>query len=191
MRRMVAVLMLLLTLCACGAENTNSAQTAVSFRTARNGSESCTFRMNLTADYGEYIREYTLSCICSEDAADFTLIAPETAAGITATVSGTGAQVSYEDTILAVENFESRRISPMAAPYLLDQAWKKGYISSTGMDGQQEMVQYLLGYGMQQLTITAWFDGETPVRAEISDGTNTLIACEITEFNMGQQGLPE
>lgn len=51
--------------------------------------------------------------------AEFTVTAPENAQGITATVSGDGAKVSYDSTVLAVENFETRKISPMAAPYLL------------------------------------------------------------------------
>ena len=55
-----------------------------------------------------------------------TVRAPEIAQGITATVSGEDAQVSYGDTTLAVEDFASRRISPMAAPYLLTLAWSEG-----------------------------------------------------------------
>ena len=113
-----------------------------------------------------------------------TVQSPQNAEGITATVSGDSADVSYGDTVLAVENFETRRISPMAAPFLLTKAWSEGYISACGQDGAWEQVTYALGYGNQQLTVITSFDGETPVWAEISDGEHTLITCEISGLTL-------
>jgi hypothetical protein len=179
-------MLLLLLLCACGAEKT-SAQTPVLFRTSLLEAEACSFTAALRADYGETIREFTLDCSCNADGGTLTVLAPDTAAGITATVSGDQAQVSFEDTVLAVENFESRRISPLGAPYLLERAWAEGYISSVGMDGSRELVEYALGYGTDQLTITTAFSDGIPVYAEISDGKNTLITCEITAFGFSKK----
>lgn len=177
-------MMLLLLLCACGAAK-DTAQVPVSFRTELCGAGGCQYVLALTADYGEYVREFSL--VCRSDVAGatgFTVLSPQAAEGITGTVSGTGADVSYGDTVLAVEAFESRRISPMAAPYLLTKAWSDGYITAWGRDGGWEQVDYALGYGNQQLTITTWFDGQMPVRAEISDGQAALITCEISEFTL-------
>lgn len=184
MRLKLAVpMMILLLLCACGAGNT-SAQTPIAFRTSLNESIECSFTVAVTADYGEYIREFLLSCETGPDSAGLTVLEPEVARGIRAEVSGEDAQVSFEDTVLAVEDFSSRRISPMAAPYILSEAWRGGYISATGMDGEYESVEYLLGYGTEELTITTFFSDELPVRAEISDGENVLITCGITELSM-------
>lgn len=74
------------------------------------------------------------------------MLGPQTAEGVTATVSGEGADVSFGDTVLAVEEFETRRISPVAAPYLLSKAWSEGYISQCGKDGELETAEYTLGY---------------------------------------------
>lgn len=184
MRLKIAVpMLLLLLLSACGAENT-SAQTPVSFRTSLQEAGGCCFQAAVTADYGDYIRQFTFDCSAEIGRTTLTVLEPDNAAGITATVSGEEATVSFDDTILAVEEFESRRISPMASGYLLERAWSEGYISSGGMDGQLEMVEYLLGYGSDQLTITTWFSGQVPVKGEISDGGNNLIACEITDFSI-------
>jgi hypothetical protein len=179
-------MLLLLLLCACGAEKT-SAQTPVSFRTSLLEAGACSFTAKLRADYGETVREFTLDCSCNGDGGTLTVLAPDTASGITATVSGDQAQVSFDDTVLAVEGFESRRISPLGAPYLLREAWAEGYISSVSTDGSWEMVEYALGYGTEQLTITTAFSEKIPVYAEISDGKNTLISCEITAFELSKK----
>ncbi len=176
-------MLLLLLLCACGADQT-SAQTPVHFRTALTENGGCTYDMQLRADYGDYIRDFTLSCTYDGSGASLTVTQPETAKGITASVSSDGAKVSYDSTVLAVEDFESRKISPMAAPYLLGQAWSQGYISSVGMDGEQEAVTYTLGYGNETLEITTMFSQGIPVHAEISDGSHNLVTCEISDLTL-------
>lgn len=185
MRLKIAVpMMLLLLLCACKAAD-ESAQTAVSLRTNLMGNGECTFFADLKADYGTYVREFNLACHSTVPGETrLTVLGPQTAEGVTATVSGTGADVSFGDTVLAVEEFESRRISPMAAPYLLCKAWSEGYIAECGKDGEFETAQYTLGYGAEQLSITTWFQGGVPQKAEISDGKTALITCTISEFAM-------
>ena len=185
MRLRTAVpMMLLLLLSACGAVK-ESAQTPVRFRTELIGAGAVSQTLDLRADYGDYVRQFTLACDSTVGGETrLTVRSPEIAQGITATVSGEDAQVSYGDTILSVEDFPSRRISPMAAPYLLTMAWSEGYIDHSGMDGEMELVTYALGYGASQLTIETWFSGGIPVRAEISDGEQTLIFCEISELTL-------
>lgn len=185
MRLRTAVpMLLLLLLCACGAAK-ESAQTPVSFRTALTETGRCGFTAVLTADYGDYTREFTLESLNDVGGETLlTVLEPEIAEGISATVGGDSAQVSYSDTVLAVENFESRPISPMAAPYLLTRAWSEGYIDACGQDGDWEQVHYLLGYGGRQLEIITCFSGQEPQWAEITDGKNTLISCEISNFTL-------
>lgn len=185
MRLKIAVpMMLLLLLCACKAAE-ESAQTAVSLRTNLTNSGECSFFADLKADYGTHVREFNLACHSMVGGETrLTVLGPQTAEGVTATVSGSGADVSFGDTVLAVEEFETRKISPVAAPYLLTQAWSGGYISQYGKDGDYETAEYTVGYGTQQLTITTWFQAGLPLKAEISDGKNTLITCEISDFTM-------
>lgn len=182
--RLAVPMIVLVLLCACG-EGEASAELPVRFRTALTEAGQCNFDLALQADYGTYTRAFTLTCSGTVDGpASLRVLEPEIAEGITAVVSGEEASVSYEDTILAVENFTSRRISPMAAPYLLTQAWSRGYLAACGQDGQLEEVRYLLGYGQRQLEVTTWFAGQEPRRGEISDGTHVLISCEISNFTL-------
>lgn len=176
-------MLMLLLLCACGAEKT-TAQTPVTFRTALQNAGGCAFTLALRADYGDYVRDFTLDCQTDQGSAALTVREPQEAQGVTARVSGEEAQVSYDDTVLAVEDFESRSISPMAAPYLLKTAWAEGYITATYKDGDWEVVEYSLGYGTEELTITTAIEGGVPVYGEISDGENTLISCQISNFTL-------
>lgn len=179
-------MLLLLLLCACGAEN-SGAQQPVDLRTSLNAAGACSYTLDLRASFGEHYRDFSLSCRGNMEETMFSVLSPEAAKGITATVSGNDAAVSYDDVVLAVEDFETRQLSPMAAPYLLNYALMKGYIDSTGMDGDLLQVNYTLGYGSRSLTVRVYFDGETPVSAEISDGENTLITCEMKDFQIIQK----
>lgn len=181
--RFAVPMLLLLLLCACGAEM-KEAQQPVDLRTSLNAAGECSYTLDLRASFGEYYRDFSLACRGNGEETDFTVLSPEPAKGITATVSGGDAAVIYDDVVLAVENFETRQLSPMAAPYLLNYALSKGYIDSTGMDGELLQVNYTLGYGSRSLTLRVYFAGETPTSAEISDGENTLITCEIKDFEI-------
>lgn len=184
MRLKTAVpMLLLLLLCACGAGET-SAQRAVSFRTELKEAEGCSFQAAITADYGEYIREFTLFCSCTPEECGITVVEPETASGITAVVSGQQAQVSFEDTVLAVEQFSTRKLSPLSAPYLLMKAWTEGYVSTGTVQDTRETGEYLLGYGSEELTITTVWNNAVPDYAEISDGASTLLTCQISDFSL-------
>ncbi len=185
----VPMLMLLL-LCACGAEKT-TAQTPVTFRTSLLNAGGCQFTAVLRADYGDYVRDFTLECQTDSGSASLTVREPQEAQGITATVSGEEARVAYDNTVLAVEDFESRSISPMAAPYLLKTAWAEGYITETSKDGAWEVIAYTLGYGTEELTVTTAFEQDKPVYGEISDGKNTLISCEIKDFTLNTKEAQE
>lgn len=184
MRQRIAVLMMLLALLlsACGKANSTE-QTPVTLRTKLLGCDSCEFSLELTGDYGDYIQEFQMDCSAGQAGVTMTLIQPEIAAGIQASVSGNEAKVSFADTVLAVEQFKTRDISPMAAPGVLYEAWTSGYIASTGMDGETERVEYTLGYGLKELRITTWFRDGLPVRGEISDGNETLAFCNIENFS--------
>ena len=187
MRRLLAVpMLLLLLLSACGADQ-STAQTPVRFRTDLSAAQGCQYTLSLRGDYGDYVRDFGLACSYTPQAAEFTVVEPEEAAGITAQVSGDGAKVSYDATVLAVEQFESRRISPMAAPWLLGQAWQRGYITSVEEQDHAETVYYSLGYGGNTLRITTTFSEGMPVQGGISDGEKVLISCTISEFSLGKK----
>lgn len=181
--RFAVPMLLLLLLCACGAESIG-AQQPVDLRTSLASAGACSYKLELRASYGDYYRDFTLACHGNGKETSFSVLLPEAAEGITGTVSGSEAAVSYGDTVLAVEDFSSRHLSPMAAPYLLNYAFESGYIAAVGQDGDYLQVDYTLGYGSRSLTARVLFDGVTPVSAELSDGESVLISCVISDFQI-------
>lgn len=188
--RFAVPMLLLLLLCACGAEH-SGAQQPVDLRTSLNAAGGCSYTLDLRASFGEYYRDFSLACRGTGEETSFSILSPEAAKGITARVSGEDATVGYEDVVLAVEDFKTRQLSPMAAPYLLNYALTKGYIASTGMDGELLQVNYTLGYGSRTMPVRVYFAEGIPVSAEISDGESTLIACEIKDFQINTKEVEE
>ena len=179
-------MLLLLLLTGCQA---TEAQIPVDLRTQMNAAGESQFVLSLRADFGDHVRDFKLLCHGSGEQAEFTVLEPEAVKGISASVSGEGAEVKYEDTVLGVEQFSTRRLSPMAAPYLLFYAFEQGYIASCGKDGEDTSVEYTLGYGQRTVTVSAIFREQYPVSAEITDGENTLISCEIQDFRVGKEEI--
>ena len=172
-------MILLSLLCACGTGN-SSARTPEAFREELVRQGLCSFTLRLRADYGDRVRDYTLDCACPLDAdTALTVLEPEIARGITATVGGGDATVSFQDTVLAAEDFGSRPASPLSAPYLLLRAWSAGSVRSAFRQGDLDAAEYLLDCGGRELTVTTWFREGLPLRAEISDGSRVLLTGEI------------
>lgn len=176
---------LTLALCACaGKTEQNAAQQALNLRQKLlNG--TCSFQAELTADYGEYVSEFSAACMHSaEDGTTMTILAPQTLAGLTAQADKTGARIVFEDTEAAFGTLTKLKLSPMAAPQLLAQAWESGYISLTGTEDGALHVTYLLGYDEDELTIDTWLKNGAPEYAEIACGGQTVLQAVLTDFTI-------
>ena len=70
---------------------------AIAFRASLVQAGGCSFRAELTADYGDYVVPFALDCETEVNGpTHFTVAAPETLAGITAAVDETGGTVTYD-----------------------------------------------------------------------------------------------
>ena len=96
MRRGCAVLMMCLCLLlgGCGGRS-QGVSPAIAFRASLVQAGGCSFRAELTADYGDYVVPFALDCETEVNGpTHFTVAAPETLAGITAAVDETGGTVT-------------------------------------------------------------------------------------------------
>ena len=104
-------------LCACnGQENTDPAQQALAFR--QNVMQNiCSFEAEISADFGDTMCLFTLSCIHTPgNGTQMTITAPETLAGLTARASGEGAKLVFDGVEAAFGTLEGLGLSPMTAP---------------------------------------------------------------------------
>lgn len=186
-KKLLGCVMIFLCLTGCTREN-KLAQQALDLRTALLDKGGCSFRADITVDFPDRAYDFSVSCqYLSGEYAKVTVLQPESISGITAKVTGSGAEVVFEDVALEFGMLAKGNVSAMEAPWLLAKCMDSAYISSAGKDGDLLRVTYLEGYGDGELTVDLWLDGEgIPVRGEIvHDGTRCLT-MELSEFQLNE-----
>lgn len=182
MRRIKLIPALLLCVCLLTSckKNDGELQRALDFRTALLGAQSCTFSAEVTADFGDKVYDFALDCVYrpQENSAELTVTAPETIAGIQATVDGESAQVRFEDVSLQLGTLADGHVAPMRLPRLLGDAWAYGYIETLSNTNEGCLVTYRVGYDDDELLVYTYFDDAmTPLQAEVyRDGSCVLTA---------------
>ena len=184
---------LCLLLAACGGGNGagNTDELALDIRSDYIAMQGCTAKLEITADYGQRVYDYTLA-LTYEKGGDTTLTveAPEEVAGITARVSGDKASLEYDGVSLETGPLDTSGLSPVGcAPYLMRCA-AEGFIAESGLEtvGETEALRCTYrdpdavpGTGSES---SLWFDTapQAPIQGEIlSDGVQ-IIRCTFSEF---------
>ena len=191
-RTLAAVLMTALCLLtACGSKETDELQAAMDFRAALLQAEGCPFTAAVTADYGDRSYEFTLDCVCRTDGtATVTVCAPQTIAGISASVQQAGAQLEFDGMALDFGTMADGTVSPVSAPIRLCQCWAQEYISAAGMEEENLRVTYEQGYDSETLTADTWFSPENgvPIFAQICYNDQIILKMTLTDFSMNSGG---
>ena len=187
---------LLLCLCLCGCvgeqgDNDLTLQLRADFL-SRTG---CSGTMDLTADYGQRVYEYTVDFSETEkDGLSMVITAPEEVAGITARITDGQTALEYDGLQLETGPLNSDGLSPMDALSAFFTAMESGYIAETGSEmlGETEVLRICcrdpeLDPG-QGLETVLWFDKaqKTLLRGEVRSDGSTVIQCEFSAFNLHQ-----
>ena len=178
--------MLCLLLSACS-KAPSQMQDALDFRSALLTAGGCGFTANVAVNYGETAAKFTLACEYDvETGAHLRVTAPDTIAGIEATVSGENAVITFDGAQLALGDLAGGELAPLSAPLIVGRCWAEGYIDAAGKEDAYLRVTYLDGYGDRELTVDTWFLAESgwPVRAEFASNGETLLKLELTNFTM-------
>ena len=134
MRRGCAVLMMCLCLLlgGCGGRS-QGVSPAIAFRASLVQAGGCSFRAELTADYGDYVVPFALDCETEVNGpTHFTVAAPETLAGITAAVDETGGTVTYDGLMMDFGLLANGRLAPAAGPAVVAYCWSSAYLAAGG-----------------------------------------------------------
>ena len=183
MGKRLAVLLTVVLLWGCSATEENRMDEALAFRAGLQGAGGCTFAGEITADYGDQV--YTCAVTCTTDGEGnltFCLTAPETIAGITGTVSAGGGALTFDGTALAFSPLADGMVSPVAAPYVVAESWRQGYITAAGPaeDGLRLTVDTV--WADSALTVDTWLEKNIPVFAEVCYNGQRILTIRISEF---------
>lgn len=177
------LLCLLLCLSACGGEE-NAVSPAIEFRAALVQANGCSFQAEIEADFGDYTQRFTVVCETATDGtAKLTLLAPETIAGITATVSDIGGKITYDGMAAEFGLLANGEVAPAAAPALAAQCWTSEYIDSAGYEEGLCRVTYEKGFDEKKLIVDTWFENEVPIYAEMCYNNQRILRLTISDFH--------
>lgn len=184
MRRALAIITVcVLCLSGCKEEKTLLAE-AIEFRADLVQSGGCRFTAELTADYGETVQEFTLSC--QTDAQGTTLLTvlePQTLAGISATVTDEGGKIQYDGLGMEFGLLANDNVIPAAAPCMVVSCWTKEYIASAGQEDARYRVSYQKNFDEKMLTVDTYFEKGIPICAEVCYNNSRVLKMMISDFS--------
>lgn len=194
-KRLCALMMIVPLLTGCGAgkqaEDHSAEELALTIRGEYLAMTACSAAVDIVADYGQRVYEYTLEAAWSKDGETvLTVTAPESIAGITARLKSGSGYLEFDGASLETGALTADGLSPIEAiPVLLENIFS-GYIAQCAMetvDGRQLLwiccrdPEVSPGTG----TETAfWFDADSHAlsRAEIYSDGYAVIQCTFTDF---------
>lgn len=185
MRKLAAVIVLTLLLTGCtGAES--ELDRAAALRTKLLAASGCSFDAEITADYGEGLYTFTLSCVGDQEGGiDFTVRSPETIAGITGRVTHSKGKLTFDGLALDIPLLAEGVIAPLTAPWLLTKALRGGYITSAGAEGELLRLNLSDSLNGEPLSVDLWLDNENrPVRGEILHEGRRYLTLTVNNFEL-------
>ncbi len=185
MKRVALVALAVCMLAGCGMAN-EELDRAMELRAKLIAGHGCSFDAAITADYGDKLYNFAAQCEADREGnLTFTITEPETIAGITGDVSGSGGNLTFEDTALAFEHLADDQLAPVSAPWLFLKTLQSGNVTSCGTDGDLVRVSIDESYADDALRLDVWLgEGNLPVRAEILYRDRRILSLEIKSFNI-------
>lgn len=182
MKRVVAVVLLVLLLSGCGGASGEMNRCLMLREKLQKG--SCSFAAKITADYGDKLYTFMLDCEADEKGnLSFTVKEPESISGIAGRINGEKGQLIFDDTALSFPLMADGQVTPVSAPWLLLKTLRCGYLSSAGKDGEYLRLCMDDSYRDDALHLDIWINGDNvPVRTEILYGGRKILSVEVASF---------
>ena len=179
---LLLVIMQLLTGCA---PNNDAMERAMSVRESLASASVCAFSCTVTADYGDDIYVFELSC--SADAAgqmQFSVLQPDTISGITGTISAGNAAITFDGHVLAFPTLADGQLTPISGPWLFYNSLKSGYLSSCCLEDACVSLYIDDSYEENPIFLQVKLDqNDVPVNAEIYWMDRRVLLLEIENFS--------
>lgn len=145
---------------------------------------SCAFETEITADYGDTLSQFTLSCQGDDQGnVTFSVQAPESIRGITGSIAAGKGALTFNDTALSFPLLADGQLSPVSAPWLLLRVLRGGNLLSQGTEGKLTRLTLRDGYREEDLLADVWLNEEgQPTRAEFLHRDRKILSINILSF---------
>lgn len=149
-------------------------------------SDSCSFRTEITADYGDKLHTFSMECTADQKGnLSFMITQPDTIAGINGTISDEGGRLTFEDTALCFPLLADDQLSPVSTPWIFLKTLRSGYLRQAGMESNLLRLTIDDSYKEDALQLDIWVNqDEQPVRAEILYNSRRILTLSITDFEI-------
>ena len=176
-----ALMMTLLLLTGCGEREARLEKGFEQLRQAVTVAQSITAQVELTADDGDTISDYTLALAYDGQETAVEILSPELIAGIRATALRGEVSVSYQGAILGAGALDEEGVTPVSALPVMLNAMASAYVELLWWEGDQIAARLYVG---ENSVLTLWLDGDTyaPVAGEIAAGGRRVITCRFTDW---------
>ena len=185
MKKAVSILLVLVLLTGCSRKNRELEQ-GIRLRTRLLSSDLCSFDVDITADYGDKLHVFSMSCQATGDGTvRFTVAAPEGISGIQGSVDGAKGSIQFDDTALYFPLLADNQITPVCAPWLFIKTLRSGLITSAGAEKSLSRLSIDDRYEDDALHLDIWL-GETgiPIRAEILYRDRKILSLDVKDFTL-------
>ena len=157
---------------------------AMGLRAKLLGCLGCSFDVTITADYGDELYTFGMSCTGDNDGnIQFTVTAPETIAGITGSITGAGGQLTFDDVALDFELLADGQVTPVSGPWILMKTLLSGYLTACAEEEELLHLNIDDSYEDDALHLDIWLDrNDLPVQAEINYDGRRIVTMEVANF---------
>ena len=150
------------------------------------GCLECSFDVTITADYGDKLHTFAMQCqTTGHGDLQFTVLQPETIAGITGEISSGEGKLTFDDTVLYFPLLADEQVTPVSAPWILVKTLLGGYLSSANQEDDLLHLTIYDSYEEDALQMEIWLDGkDIPVCAEILYGGRRIVTMSVENFSI-------
>ena len=174
--------MVMAALSGCSPENTPLSD-ALGFREMLLSSNGCHFTAHVTADYGDFLTQFSMECKTAPSGElEFEILQPDTIAGIHGTMSDQGGSIRFEDQSLYFPLLTDDLLTPASSPWIFIRTLRSGCITSACMEENMLHVTVDDDYAEDALTLDIWLEKDRPVRAEILHDGKRILTVAVENF---------
>lgn len=185
MKKVGVLFLLLLLLTGCdGAPK--EIERGMALRSSLLQGNGCSFDADITADYGDKVHSFSVSCQAdAQGNLQFTITEPQTIAGITGIISEDSGKLTFDGMALEFDTMAEDRVSPVTAPWIFLKTLRSGYLTSACVEGEWLRLTIDDSYEDDALQLDIWLDEKnSPLRAEILCDGRRILSLDVGSFRV-------